>query len=514
MSASRQNENSSTPDSKRDPAKDTAALARHSINYLVGSVVATIGGLVMLPIYTRALSTAEYGILETTLRFVSVCMLVAFLGLRQAYARLYFEDDVEQRRRILTSTTVITNILVAFAIMLPLLLLGILLANRFGLPELTVGTSIALALWLAFESTFMIGLSYLQVRMQSRQLVVAQSCRVALLVALNFILLHFFGLGLDGALAGNLVAAVISGGIAGFLLFKYSGFGISLPTLKEMASFSLPYIPSAFFGYVFGNADRFAILLFGEIATLGLLVLASKIGEMALSILIMPIENIWSPFAFSVHNDTDGPLRIGRLYTLYAALCVLLALVISLAAPLAVALLATPSYQYAAELVPIIVIGWTFGVLANLSDIGILIAKQTRLKPLILAAGACIALAFQILLTPLFGIVGTAVATTLTLIAHFIITRTVANRFYRFTTQSKDFLVMVIAAGLAYFIGREIARALPMLPGSILGIAFAISFYTYAMHKSGMISFSELIHVAKNSGLSRFFALRKKSLGE
>lgn len=507
-------ENGSTPVSGRDRAKDIGSLANHSINYLGGSVVAMIGGLVMLPIYTRALSTAEYGILETTLRFVSVCMLVAFLGLRQAYARLFFEDDLEQRKRILTSTTLITNILVSFVIMFPLILLGSLLASRFGFPFLPVASSIALATWLAFESTFMIGLSYLQVRLQSRQFVLAQSCRVVLLVALNFTLLHFFEMGVSGALLGNLVAAVISGGIAGFLLFKYSGFGISVPALKEMTSFGLPYIPSALFGYVFGNADRFAIIYFGEIAALGLLALASKIGEMALSIVFMPIDNVWSPFAFSVHKDTDGPKRIGRLFTLYVALCILLALVVSLAAPLAVSALATPSYQFAAELVPIVAIGWTFSVLATLSDIGILIAKQTRLKPLILAAGACIALSLQFLLTPFAGIVGSAVATTLTLIAHFIITRTVANRYFRFTTQSKDFLVMSIAAGFAYFIGREIARALPMLPGSIFGIAFAISFYTYAMHKSGVISFSELIHVAKNSGLSRFFALRKESLGE
>ena len=147
--------------------------------------------------------------------------------------------------------------------------------------------------------------------------------------------------------------------------------------------------------------------------------------------------------------------------------------------------------------------------MANLSDIGILIAKQTRLKPLILAAGACIALAFQIFLTPLFGIVGAAVATTLTLMAHFIITRAVANRFYRFTTQSKDFLAMVVAAGLAYFIGREIARALPILPGSIVSIVFAALFYSYAMHISGVIRLSELVLVAKNSGIARFFASSK-----
>ena len=46
----------------------------------------------MLPVYTHALVPAQYGLLETALRFVNVCLLIGFLGIRQAYVRFYFDN--------------------------------------------------------------------------------------------------------------------------------------------------------------------------------------------------------------------------------------------------------------------------------------------------------------------------------------------------------------------------------------------------------------------------------------
>jgi O-antigen/teichoic acid export membrane protein len=484
-------------------APASGSLVRHSAVYFVGSLLSVLGGILMLPVYTHALTPADYGLLETALRFVSVCMAVGFVGIRQCYARFYFEHDTEQWHKLLTSTVLIANLAVAVFVMLPVLVLVALIGKHIGGTNLSVGMAAVLAAWLAAEATFMLGLTHLQVRVHSTRYVIAQALRLTLLLGGNFLLLNTFKLKFEGAMLGNLLTALVTGGVAAALMFRSSGFHWSMDLIKKMVRFSLPYVPTLFFAYIISNADRFAVLYFGALASLGILSLASKIGEMALMIFVAPVESVWSPFAFRVHAEAEGPSKIGALYTRYTALCVLLALGVSLAAPLAVRILAEQSYQSAADLVPIVAIGWVFTVLAALSDIGILIAKKTYLKPRVSGAAAALAVIFQLLLTPRYGIYGAAVATALTQMATFTINRAVSGRLYKMITRRRDFLIIAVTAGAGYFVGRSLIEMHPTVIGTLIGTALGSGIYLIALLAGHIVTVSELRGIAGKLGARR-----------
>jgi len=478
-------------------------LVRHSAIYFVGSLVAVLGGILMLPVYTHALTPGEYGLLETALRFVNVCMVVGFVGIRQGYARFYFDHDTPQWHRSLTSTVLMANVAVALFVMLPILTLVALFGKHIGGANLTVGLAAILAAWLAAEATFLLGLTHLQVRVLSTLYVVAQALRLLLLLGGNYLLLHTFHMNFEGAMLGNLLASLLSGAIAAALMLRSSGVHWSTDLVKKMVRFGLPYLPTAFFAYIISNADRFAILTFGALASLGVLSLASKIGEMALMIFVAPVESVWSPYAFRVHGEPDGPKKIGTLYTRYVALCVLLALGVSLAAPLAVRILAEKSYGAATELVPIVAVGWVFNLLAVLSDIGILIAKRTYLKPRISGSAAALAILFQLLLTPRYGIYGAAVATALTYAATFVINRTVSNRLYKMDTRGRDFAVIAAMAGIGFFVGHSIVESWPTVLGTLLGTAVGTAIYLVSLYVGRIVTLSELRDIASKLGGAR-----------
>jgi O-antigen/teichoic acid export membrane protein len=489
------------------PRAREASIATHSATYLVGAVIATIGALILLPVYTHALSPAAYGLLETILRFVNMCMIVAFVGLRQAFLRFYFDHDTQAWHKTVTSTAVAANASIAIVIVAPIVVLAALLigqmelSTELGRSALSMESMIALSAWLLFESIFMLGLSFLQVQLRSKAFVLAQAARTILLVVSNYTLLQLLGLGLEGALLGNLITAVVSGLIAGIGLLRWSGVRISRPALQQMVVYGLPYIPSAVLMYVIMNADRFALVYFGAIASLGILSLASKIGEMTLNVFVSPIENVWAPYALRVRNDPDGPWKIGKMYTRYAALCVLLALGVSLLAPFVVELLATDAYEAASALVPIVAIGWVFGMLAVLSDIGILISKRTHLKPIIYALTALIAVCLQVVLTPRAGVLGAATATALSGIAMFLITRAVSSRLYRFVTAPRDFLSITLAAAFAYWSGHSVGAALDHTLGNVLAAVVGTAIYATALHFTRVITIGEIAEVANQLGL-------------
>lgn len=472
------------------------SLARHSINYVAASATAVIGGLVMLPVYTRALSPGDYGLLETILRFVNVCMVVGFLGMRQAFARFYFDSLKLEWPRVLTSSAVFANFAIAGAVLFPLLLVGSFFAPALGIQRLTVPAVFVLTAWLMFEASFLLGMSFLQVRLNSKAFVLAQTARVLLLVAANMTALHVLKLGLNGALIGTALTSCISGAVASLYLLSWSGLRISRPTVKDMLGFGLPYIPSALFAYVATNADRIALLLFGTGAVLGLLSLASKMVEIGMSIFAAPIDNLWAPYAFRNHSEPDGAARIGRMYTQFTAVSVLLVLGICLAAPIPIKLLTTRDYQPAAELVPIVGIGWIFGLLATLSDIGILIKKRTRLKPFIMAASALSAVAFQATLVPVAGLVGAALATTCTSMVLFIIVKTVSSRLYRLETRDRDFLSIILAAAAGYFIGKLVAAAIPSMLGDVIATLLGATIYVATIYLCRVISLNDAVRFA------------------
>ena len=493
---------------ERDPPdvperRSQGSLAGHSVNYMISSTLAVIGGAILLPVYTHTLSTAEYGLLETALRFVGICMVVGFLGIRQAYARIFFEQESTQGRRALTTTTVAANALITVFMVFPLVLVGSVVARHYGFDQLTVWRSVGLTLWVGFEATFLVGLTALQVRLRSRAFILAQGLRVTLLVSVMFTSLKVLHLGFDGALMGNVLVAMVSGAISALLLVREGGRQFSGAGFRDMVNFSLPYIPTAALSYVVGNADRFMVISIGSVASLGLLAFASKITEIGLSVFSAPVDNVWAPFAFGVCHEADGPTKIGRLYTRFAAIYILLAVGVSLASPIVIKLLASEVYEPAADLVPIVAMGWLFGVLGTMSDIGILIAKRTRWKPVLVGVCAACAIALQLVLTPRFGIVGAAVASTLTNIIGFSLVRTFSNRFYRLVLNKGHFLAMTLAACVAFLLGREVERVVPSLWGDVLGSAVGSAIYLVVIIRAQIVSVDDLWDYAERTGVLR-----------
>lgn len=480
-------------------AEQASGLGRHSSAYIVGSAVAVLGGMVLLPVYTHALSPEEYGLLETALRFVTLCIVVAFVGLRQGFLRFYFDDSTEAWHKTLTSTTVAGVFLIGMFAMVPLLAVTTFFTLPLQIPRLSLATSVLLGCWVSVEAIYTIGLSFMQVRFMSTRYLGAQCVRVALLVGVNYLMLIVLDLGLNGALLGNFVTSLVSGLVAAALLLRWSGVRVSLPTVRNLIKFGAPYLPAALFAYIGGNADRLSLLHFGFAASLGLLSLASKLGEIALSVLMSPLENIWMPYALSVRSDPDGPSKIGMLYMRYTAIMIGVGLLISLAAPAAIRILASDEFADAVELVPLVSIGCIFVSVATLSDLGIVIAKRTVLKPIITGVVAVIAVALQLLLTPRAGVVGAVTGTVLTTIVAYLIIHFTARRLYRIQIDSRVVLSMIVAAAVAYVVGKLIFTTFPSILGNAAAVAIGMTLYGSALHLTRLITFADMLDFIKQT---------------
>src|ERR671929_669647 len=100
-------------------------LFRHSAIYGLGSIVARILGVLLLPLYTRYLTPADYGLIETLVALSAVLTALVAQGMKSAFFRFYF-DSAEEGRRLLVVRTAFWYVLGAAT---AVLVLGVALAR-------------------------------------------------------------------------------------------------------------------------------------------------------------------------------------------------------------------------------------------------------------------------------------------------------------------------------------------------------------------------------------------------
>ena len=77
-------------------------LTRHSFIYGVGGIISRFLAVFMLPLYTKYLSPADYGAIETLMAGSAVATVVLRAGGGYGFMRFYFDsEDPEYRKRLL-----------------------------------------------------------------------------------------------------------------------------------------------------------------------------------------------------------------------------------------------------------------------------------------------------------------------------------------------------------------------------------------------------------------------------
>ena len=79
-------------------------LLRHSAIYGLGSIVARVIGVLLLPLYTRYLTPSDYGLIETLVALSAVLTALVAQAMKSAFFRFYFDSEDIGRRLLVVRT--------------------------------------------------------------------------------------------------------------------------------------------------------------------------------------------------------------------------------------------------------------------------------------------------------------------------------------------------------------------------------------------------------------------------
>ncbi len=390
-------------------------LARASALYTLGNIAPKVGAVVLLPIYLRFLTPAEYGAVALLTSLSTVLGLLIRFGLDSALMRLHFDYAGRARAALYGTLTLFTLGTGAAATLLAALALGPFFPTLFaGISFFPLG---GLSLLIAFVTTTQFVPSVLfRATGQAGRFVSYNLASFVIGSLTSVLLITVAGLGAVGLLLGQLVGALVVFVIALVLVSHIGSWSIEREPLVASLRFGLPLVPHSLASWALRLSDRWMIgILIGlpvlqARAAIGVYSFGYQIGYIV-AIVIASFNAAWSPYFFRIGESPIGPRLFRHITTLVMAGLMAMAAGLAVLAPEAVATLSGSRYEEATNVIRVVAFASAAQGLYTMLVTVVFLTKNTGRLALLTTAAAIANVGMNLLLIPRLGIIGAAWST-------------------------------------------------------------------------------------------------------
>jgi O-antigen/teichoic acid export membrane protein/glycosyltransferase involved in cell wall biosynthesis len=434
-------------------------LGRHSVIYGIGGLVSRVIAVLLLPVYTRYLTPADYGKIETLLALTTVMGLILRAGITSAFFRFYFDvEDDDGRLRVLRTSFWFTMgggtlgllLLLAFAEPVSTLLFG-----SAGAANLVRAAGVAL--WATVNYEQMTAL--FRVEERSVAFVCASLANVFLTIGLTLLLVVALEKGAIGVIVGNFSGTLIV--YLALLGYRREQLGLQFDRglLREMNRFGLPLVPTALFLWVTNFSDRFFLVKLADVTEAGLYSVGVRVAS-AMVLLLTAFRMAWPAFAYSIRDEREARRTYAYVLTYLIFVTAWVALALTLLSPWLVDLLAAPRFAESSRVVGPLAFATVSYAAYIVIAIGVGRARRTQFNWVVTGAAAAVNVALNLALIPPYGMMGAAIATVAAYTTMAVGMAWWSQRIYPVPYQWRRVATAAVAAvGLAV-IGKELDAGL------------------------------------------------------
>ncbi len=444
--------------------------------YSAGFTLQRAIGLLMLPVYTRALPPGEYGALGVLLSLAAGVGFLFSAGVETSLVRNYFQlaSEPQHRQEYLASVW-------RFMVLYPVLGSLVLTAVAWpltGSSQPVGGVEILLTLLASATNVAAttLPLAVLRARQDLRGflwiVLVAAIATPALTV--GFVVL--LDQGIRGWFIASLIANVATFATATIAVPWRPRSPFRWPMVRATLMFSLPLIPHSLSHWALQLADRGVIagMVSGE--DLGAYTLAGTLASTVL-LLVIALNQGFVPNYANAGTDPGQEERLSRVVVVQITAVVTLTLVGAMLGPRAVEILTPVSYHGAVPLVPWLVLGYGFlGLYFIPMNGATLAAGRTAYAWVATAVSAAANIGLLFLLVPEYGVYAAAVASA---VAYF--TLLALNAIWAHARPNPvryDWapIAQVITAGGLAYLGASLTASGPSVVESTIQIGWLLAF--------------------------------------
>ena len=464
---------------------------KHSFIYGIGALLSKIVGFLLIPLYTRYLTTSDYGVLELLDLTSTIVSIFISMRIGSAVIRFYYDsaDELEQKKVVSTAymATFASALLVVLFSQICSIRLSCLIfdTNVYDKYFKLVFMATALSLISSVPE------AYLMARKQSIFYTIISLMTLSSYLILNIYFIVFLKMGILGILYSSVITKIFNSSVLSFYCITKNSLFFSFTKFKSMLKFSLPLIPANVGTFILNYADRFILQKLATTAEVGIYALGYKFGYMLPVLVMGPINMIWVPQMFELASKSDKK-TIEKMFTYIMLILIFCGLGLILLTKDAIRIMATPPFYPAYKVVSFVVLGYIFRGMASFFWDGIMIAKKTIYIGISVFISALSNILLNILLIPQFRAMGAAYSTAISFFIMFVLIFYFCQRVYSIKCEWGRISKIAVVSLFIFFLNQWIVLHPVLL--SLLFKTFLLTSFPFLLY---------LINFYTNDELSR-----------
>lgn len=414
--------------SKKDFTKD-------AIVFGLGNGLKKFIGFFLLPFYTRALSPADYGILDSVTTFTMLFSAFINMGLDSSSSFYFFQAKTEKDK----GQILFSHLLLRVISVIPPLILSFFSAaisrRLFNTEAYT---------WIVFISIVGVPVNLLmseqsQIYRYYRKpwsynviTIVKSLANIGIGISLVVILKW----GIIGAQIASIISSLIVV-VGSILLFtrKVYFYSFSWFWTKKMIKYGFPLIWASLAVWVFSSSDRFFLLHYSDLESIGYYSIGSTFSQ-PIGLINSAIQMSFGVLFYKIYYEESDPLKPKaremaiESFNLYFGVAILLALFLSIFGLDIVNLVATKNYGPGALAIPFL----CFAAIASQGfqsmGPGIELAEKTWHFTWITLVTAGVSILSNFVLVPKLGFVGAAISCLVAFNVQWLVKLFVSQKYF------------------------------------------------------------------------------------
>lgn len=382
-------------------------LAKNVLLFSISGFVPKFLSIILIPLYTSYLTTAEYGVSDLISTTVSLLIPIFTLDIQDAVMRFALDKSYDQKD---VFSVAIRIIMIGTALVCG----GVAIVSLLNIPG--IEKSYLLFFVIMYFSTAVYNTVSLFCRGIDKVsvMVVGSIINSAVSLSANILFLAVFHWGLNGYLLANSLGSVIAliWCFIGAKLHQYWEFSIPRNVHKDMIAFSFPLIFSVIAWWINNASDRYILTWMSGVAVSGLYAVSYKIPNV-LSMFQNIFAQAWSISAVKEFDKNDTDRFMSNTYNMMnfgmTALC---SGIMIMNIPIAKILYSNDFFE-AWEYVPPLLISVVFNAMALFIGSIFTAVKDTKTLSVSTVIGAVVNAVCNFVFIYFWGAYGAALATML-----------------------------------------------------------------------------------------------------
>jgi len=433
-------------------------LTKDTAIYGVSTIVGRFLTFLLVPFYTNIFPPDEYGIVANLYIFIAILNIIYIFGMDAAYLKFASNKSIASDKDKF-STPYLAVMFVSLFLSLFIILIKGSIISLFEVPASYSYLIYYTSFILFIDALCVIPFIKLRIERKAKKFATFKIINILTNVFFNLLLVLYFKWGIEAVFVSNLIASLLTLIILLPDIIKKLKPVINISLLSRLIKFGLPYLPAGLGSMLIQGIDRPILTNLTDLTTAGIYNANYKLG-IFMMLFVNMFQYAWQPFFLQQAEEKDAKKVFSKVLTYFTFAASIILVFVSLYIDDIVKVnffgitLIGSAYWSGLVIVPIILFGYLFNGLYVVFTAGIYIEEKSVYIPLVTGIGALVNVVVNLLLIPILGIIGAALATLLSYIVMALGLYIVTQKFYKIEYESVKMIsifAIILLTGIVYY---------------------------------------------------------------